>query len=198
MLVTAIRGTCHLNLVFAFSVFMHMCGGPRLMSGTVLYHSSTLFVEADSHNQTQSSPMWLVSLASLLWRFRLHLLSLELQEGCHPHSGIYMDSGDLNLGLHIFVARAFTTEPISTAPKTCLLICRDTWPCRRTHGGGLYWIAILYIFNTEGCGTGVPARLPQSRPWLLLNHFLPNSLQFTSHSEVASQLSIGHRVFSAS
>lgn len=55
------------------------------MSAIVPHHSSTVIIETDSHNHTQSSPMWLVSLASLLWRVHLFLLSPEVQEGCHPH-----------------------------------------------------------------------------------------------------------------
>lgn len=55
------------------------------MSAIVLHHSSTMFIETDSLNQTQSSPMWLVSLANLLWRVHLYFQSPGGQEGCHPH-----------------------------------------------------------------------------------------------------------------
>lgn len=46
---------------------------------------STLLIESGSLSQTQSLQMWLVSLTSLLWRFCLCLLRLELQQGSHAH-----------------------------------------------------------------------------------------------------------------
>lgn len=40
----------------------------------ILYHSSTLFNMAGCLHQTQSTPRWLLSLASLLWGSCPHLL----------------------------------------------------------------------------------------------------------------------------
>lgn len=59
------------------------------MSEIITDHSSTLFMEAGSLRQTQSSQVRLILLASWLWRTAPHpgfyLLRLELQAGCHAH-----------------------------------------------------------------------------------------------------------------
>lgn len=52
-------------------VYGHICArvcvGLRLMSGINIIHSSTLFIEAGSLSQTQSSLIWSVSLVCLFW-----------------------------------------------------------------------------------------------------------------------------------
>lgn len=45
---------------------VHVCGSWRLMPGIILSHSSTLFNEAESLSQTQSSLIWLRPIDSLL------------------------------------------------------------------------------------------------------------------------------------
>ena len=58
-------------------VQMHMCaceyGGLRLMVGVILGHSFTLFFEAGSYNQTQSSLIWLLLPLALLCLVRLDI-----------------------------------------------------------------------------------------------------------------------------
>lgn len=109
-------------------VWVHVCahayGGENLMLGVFIACFCTLFVEAESPNQAQSSSIWLVSLAGLLWGTPgLCLPRLELQEGCHIHLPLtwtldihayttYMDSG-----LHAYTANALPPNH-SPGPKT--------------------------------------------------------------------------------
>ena len=48
--------------------------GVYMLGLIILYHSSTLFNMAGCLHQTQSTPRWLLSLASLLWGSCPHLL----------------------------------------------------------------------------------------------------------------------------
>lgn len=61
---------------------------------------STLFSEARSLNQTQSSPIWLVSLARLFWGSHLCCLRLELQAGYRVHLVFCVGSDNSNSELH--------------------------------------------------------------------------------------------------
>lgn len=74
-----------------------------MISGINLSHFSVLFIEARSLNQSQSSPMWLVFQATLLWGFCLYFLRLELQAGHHAHP-VFMWVVDLNSGPHVSMA----------------------------------------------------------------------------------------------
>lgn len=55
------------SVVVCTCVCTWMCGTCRVMSGIILNCSSILFIVAESLNQTQSSPIWLVLLATLFW-----------------------------------------------------------------------------------------------------------------------------------
>ena len=68
-----------------------------------LHSSSTLFSEAGSLKQTQSSPIWLRSLSGLFWRSHFIFLRLELQAG-------HVGSGDPNSIPHICKTNIFTTQ----------------------------------------------------------------------------------------
>ena len=56
------------------------------MLGITLYCSSTIFLEADSLNQTQSSPIWFISLASLLWGIPYVYSEVRITDGHFVHS----------------------------------------------------------------------------------------------------------------
>lgn len=79
----AIRPVNSLGMIFLFPFYLNTCvvcaclwahtcasacGDPRLVSGDLLASSSTSFTTSGSLNPTQSSSIWLVLLATLLWR----------------------------------------------------------------------------------------------------------------------------------
>lgn len=174
-------------------VYVHICVREcKWRSKVDVSNCPPSLVHRDHWNRfSQSHPEWLVSLASLLWRAHLFLLSPEVQEGCHPHLALTWILGTWTWFFTFSWQGLLTTEPSPQLQNLSSNMQRHVATCTQTHTGNLYWVAVPQIFNTERCGRRVPAGLPQSWPSLCPNHFLPNSRQFVSHSEVASQLSIG-------
>lgn len=108
--------------------------------GENAYGGPSLFHFVHQSRVAQSNPelssVASLSLASLLWTFRLYFLSLELQGGLPPPPAIYMDSGNPHLGLHIFVARVLTTESSPQLQNVSSKMQRHTATHVNTHTGG--------------------------------------------------------------
>lgn len=104
------------------------CGGLVLISGTFLHCRSTTYIEAESLSLTQSSPVELVSLASLLWNPYLFLPKQELQVDFHTHLAFTMSSEDLDSGPLMHATSSVTSEP-SSHPLLLLMHKR----CGETH-----------------------------------------------------------------
>lgn len=88
-----------------FHVWSHMAVGGVHVCASIARgqnHSSFLFHLTHwdrSLKQTQNSLIWVVSLASSLWGFCLHLLRLELHAACHTHPAFTQVSGIQTLAL---------------------------------------------------------------------------------------------------
>lgn len=92
---------------------MFTCGGPRLMLRTILVQASTLFFEAASLSQTQSSQIMAtltsqLTLASFVSAFCSRITG---EPSCLP--GIHVGAGDLNSVLLL--------------AELCLLLSRLLW-----------------------------------------------------------------------
>lgn len=122
----------HVCICLFFCVWVHMhvprCGGLLLISGIFLHCPSTLFIEAGSLSLTPSSPIELVSLASLVWNPYLFLPKLEIQVAFHTHLTLTMSSEDLSSGPLMHATRSVTSEP-SLHPLPSLMRKR----CGETH-----------------------------------------------------------------
>lgn len=98
------------------------CGSPRLMSGIILFCSSTSFIEAASVNQTQSSPILLILIADLRWSF----LAQPSETGitgwglmCAPSISVH--SGDPNSALQSFLGKLLTSKPSPQPLSLCVI-----------------------------------------------------------------------------
>lgn len=89
-----------------------------MISGIFLPHSSTSFFEASPLNQTQSSLIWMVSLAIFLQAPFLCLGAGIVGRPLHTPSN-YMDSRDMNSGPH---ARATSTLAMDPPPQLKFLV----------------------------------------------------------------------------
>lgn len=96
-------------------------------------------------NQTQSSirvsqsntetPLWLPSLANLLWRSPVHLLKTGTTGGLPYPPSMYMDAGTLDTGPETCSANALTTE-LSASPSSVCMLC--IWGGQRTQSGNQF------------------------------------------------------------
>lgn len=94
-----------------FCLCVSACGGPGLVLGTIYFiHRS----------QTQVSPVWLVLLASFLWRAPILSSKIRTTERLSCLPGIYLGFWKPNLVL-TNTASALT---VSLAPRQCVLIGR--------------------------------------------------------------------------
>jgi len=83
MHVLCVLHLCACMCVCCICAFLNAQGhrGPRLMSGTIPYHSLTLFIEARLLNKTQNSP---IGLVCLLWGIPSLLPRLEHRQAAKP------------------------------------------------------------------------------------------------------------------
>lgn len=162
---------------------VYICGGPRFMLRIILIFngSSTLFDEAGSVRQTQSLPIWLVSLSSFLrkshvsfvwgWDYRLVTIPTGLW-GCYLHC--------LRLGLQRIWSPCplGSGDPVSTAwgwDYRLVTMSTGLWdPVSTAWGWVTGWsLCPLGISVTSGIRTHLhtsvimPKHLASLQPWIL-------------------------------
>lgn len=98
----------HMHVQVEMNMCVHMCGGPRLMSGIIIDGSSTLFIKAASLTQIQSTAIQLVLLASLLWGFLSPSSEVRIPGKPPQPPDTYMGSRDPNAGSPIISACTHT------------------------------------------------------------------------------------------
>lgn len=128
-----IWGTCLFSCVWLYTC---VCAHRYLIlvSGIFL-DSSTLFSETGSLDQTQSLPVWLVLLDSLLWGSSIFFPRLEFQVGFHTPPGIFhgfWGSGPLCIQLSNCLApsRVLHALLIPAAPWLGHVHLRILWSAR--------------------------------------------------------------------